>query len=88
MGRDFEREALERFEKGLPQTHWTTEWEPAPPSPEPPPEPNGRTPGLEDFIPALAITPEPVEWLLEGWIPRGELAILSGRPGSQKTTLR
>ena len=88
--RDFEREALERFEKGLPEAHWTTDWKAPTPSPEPPPEPaaqNGRPPEVEYFIPALGITPEPVEWLLEGWLPRGELAILSGRPGSQKTTL-
>lgn len=33
------------------------------------------------------ITPEAVEWLWPGWLPRGKVTILAGAPGTGKTTL-
>ena len=80
---------------------WDAAPEPEP-APPPRPRPNGHPPQArapvsaapepqppqrELFTRATAIEPRPVEWLLPGWLPRGELSILSGRPGSQKTTL-
>jgi putative DNA primase/helicase len=34
-----------------------------------------------------AVTPRPVEWLWQGWLPVGKLAILGGHPGVGKSTL-
>ncbi|MFT4247638.1 MAG: AAA family ATPase [Pseudomonas sp.] len=33
------------------------------------------------------LTPEAVDWLWDGWLPAGKLAILGGQPGTGKTTI-
>lgn len=33
------------------------------------------------------VVPTPVEWLWEGWLPRGKLVLLGGHPGDGKSTL-
>ncbi len=61
---------------------------------------NGRvngTAGLPPAVPAKksapilvqlsTVTPEPVEWLMDGWLPQGALSILDGDPGLGKSTL-
>ena len=40
-----------------------------------------------ELVNAASIKPEPVSWLWDGWLARGKLHILAGRPGCGKTTL-
>jgi len=40
-----------------------------------------------ELINAASVTPEPVDWLWEGWVAKGKLALLAGSPGAGKTTL-
>jgi putative DNA primase/helicase len=52
-------------------------------------------PGQDEALPAATVElvnaanvkPEPVSWLWDGWLARGKLHILAGRPGCGKTTL-
>jgi len=39
------------------------------------------------FLCGKDLTPEPVEWLWQGWLAKGKLHILAGAPGQGKTTL-
>jgi putative DNA primase/helicase len=36
---------------------------------------------------AASVTPEPINWLWDGWLARGKLHILAGAPGTGKTTV-
>ncbi|TXF13704.1 AAA family ATPase [Pelomicrobium methylotrophicum] len=36
---------------------------------------------------ASEVTPEPVTWFWQGWIAKGKLHVLAGKPGTGKTTL-
>jgi putative DNA primase/helicase len=40
-----------------------------------------------ELVNAASVKPEPVSWLWDGWLARGKLHILAGRPGCGKTTL-
>jgi putative DNA primase/helicase len=40
-----------------------------------------------ELVNAADVRPEPVAWLWNGWLARGKLHILAGRPGCGKTTL-
>ena len=40
-----------------------------------------------ELVNAASVTPEPVDWLWNGWLARGKLHILAGAPGTGKTTL-
>jgi putative DNA primase/helicase len=40
-----------------------------------------------ELVNAANVKPEPVSWLWNGWLARGKLHILAGRPGCGKTTL-
>ncbi len=39
------------------------------------------------LVRADSVTPEAINWLWDGWLPRGKLAIVAGAPGGGKTTL-
>ena len=39
------------------------------------------------FLCGKDLTPQPVEWLWQGWLAKGKLHILAGAPGQGKTTL-
>lgn len=49
-------------------------------------EPAIRTPRM-DVTGALSEDPPSVEWLLEGWIAKGDLGLISGDPGAGKSWL-
>ena len=40
---------------------------------------------IEDMIEVSTVAPQPVDWLYPGWIPRGKLTVLFGRPGIGKS---
>lgn len=42
---------------------------------------------LIEIVRADSIEPQPIEWLWPGWLARGKLHILAGKPGTGKTTL-
>ena len=42
---------------------------------------------MAGLVCAAAITPEPIDWLWEGWLATGKLHILAGAPGTGKTTV-
>ena len=44
-------------------------------------------PCIVDLHRASTIQPEPIRWLWPGWLARGKLHLLAGRPGCGKTTL-
>ena len=52
-------------------------------------QPEGQS-GPESHVQLIqgsTITPEPISWLWEGWLPLGKLVILAGQPGTGKTTV-
>lgn len=40
-----------------------------------------------DLIRACDLTPEPINWLWQGWLAAGKMHVLGGAPGTGKTTL-
>jgi putative DNA primase/helicase len=42
---------------------------------------------MAGLVCAAAITPEPINWLWDGWLAVGKLHILAGAPGTGKTTV-
>lgn len=40
-----------------------------------------------NLIRASDVTPEPIEWLWDGWLAAGKLHVLGGAPGTGKTTI-
>lgn len=40
-----------------------------------------------ELINGTEISPEPIEWLWEGWLARGKFHVLPGSPGTGKTTI-
>lgn len=53
-------------------------WEPLPP---------GKSPFLSSFHTLADFTEEEVSWLVEGWIPEGQITLLAADGGTGKTTL-
>ncbi len=55
-------------------------------NPQAQPLSEGKPDGLV-VLAASDVNPQPVNWLWEGWLPRGKLTILGGQPGQGKTTI-
>jgi len=55
-------------------------------NPQSQPLSQGKPDGLV-VLAASDVNPQPVNWLWEGWLPRGKLTILGGQPGQGKTTI-
>jgi putative DNA primase/helicase len=53
----------------------------------PPPEDEALPGAVVELVNAANIKPEPIDWLWPGWLARGKMHILAGRPGCGKTTL-
>lgn len=47
----------------------------------------GAAPPAVELLNAASVHPEPIRWLWPGWLARGKLHLVAGRPGTGKTTL-
>jgi putative DNA primase/helicase len=47
---------------------------------------HAQGPVAVELIDAATLEPEPIEWLWPGWLARGKIQIIAGRPGCAKTT--
>lgn len=50
-------------------------------------KPEDLVPVVLELTPAASIRTRPVQWLWEGWLPLGKVAMLDGRPGLGKSSM-
>lgn len=67
------------------QSHSAAELDQLPMASMAPPAPDD-TPRVE-LIRGSDITPEPIDWLWQGWLAAGKLHLIGGQPGTGKTTI-